>query len=136
MARSRRRLVRERARNCCEYCQLPQQCTVLPHEVDHIRAKKHRGRTSLRNMCWACAQCNGAKGSNAAGFDPLTNMLVRLFHPRNDKWNQHFRWRGCRLVGKTPVGRATIEVLGINQPDRVHQRQLLRAAGMWEAEPK
>ena len=39
--------VRQRAKARCEYCQLPQTCTVLPHEIDHIIAQKHRGQTSL-----------------------------------------------------------------------------------------
>ena len=39
--------VRQRAKSRCEYCQLPQTCTVLPHEIDHILAQKHRDQTSL-----------------------------------------------------------------------------------------
>jgi 5-methylcytosine-specific restriction endonuclease McrA len=49
--------VRQRAKSRCEYCQLPQTCTVLPHEIDHILAQKH-GQTSLENLRLACAQCN------------------------------------------------------------------------------
>ena len=30
---------------------MPQACTVLPHEIDHIRARKHHGPTSLENTC-------------------------------------------------------------------------------------
>jgi 5-methylcytosine-specific restriction endonuclease McrA len=41
MARFRRKLVWIRADNQCEYCQLPQSATALPHEIDHIRARKH-----------------------------------------------------------------------------------------------
>src|SRR5882724_196664 len=131
MATSRRQRIRDRAQDCCEYCQLPQACTALPHEVDHIRARKHRGPTTLKNTCWACANCNASKGSNAAGFAPATDELVRLFNPRTDRWQDHFAWRGPRLVGKTPIGRATIDVLRINTMERVEHRRLLIATGLF-----
>src|SRR5262249_38245662 len=116
---SRRRLIWERAESKCEYCQLRQVDTSLPHEIDHIRARKHRGPTTLNNTCLACAYCNAAKGPNAAGYDPTTDQLVALFNPRRDFWSDHFEWDGPVLIGKTPIGRATIDVLGINRPERV-----------------
>src|SRR6185369_6040387 len=104
MARLSRRKVRERAKEKCEYCQLPQGCSVLPHEIDHIRAKKHHGPTTLRNTCLACAYCNGAKGSNVAGYDTESGELTALFNPRSDVWHEHFVWIGPVLRGLTPVG--------------------------------
>src|SRR5262245_7354174 len=109
MRQPSRRQIRDRARDRCEYCQLPQDFTSLPHEVDHIRARKHRGPTTLQNTCWACAGCNAAKGPNAAGYDPDSDELTRLFNPRTDRWSDHFRWDGAMLRGRTAVGRATIE---------------------------
>jgi hypothetical protein len=125
MANALRQQVRTRADDRCEYCQMPQSCTVLPHEIDHIRAKKHHGRTALANLCWACAECNSHKGSNAAGYDPDTGELAPLFNARADKWEEHFVWDGPLLRGKTEVGRATIDVLQINHLDRVAHRRLL-----------
>jgi hypothetical protein len=109
-------------------CRLAEWHTTLPHEVDHIRAKKHRGKTTLENTCWACAYCNAAKGTNAAGFDPETEQLVPLFNPRVDDWAEHFVWDGPTLVGRTPVGRTTIAVLGVNREERVAHRRLLLEA--------
>lgn len=129
MAKSRRQQVRQRARDRCEYCQLPQDCTTLPHEVDHVRAQKHHGPTTLENLCWACAYCNGHKGSNVAGYDPETGELVPLFNPREDRWTDHFAWDGPVLVGKTTVGRATIDVLRINDSDGVEHRRMLMSMG-------
>jgi hypothetical protein len=131
MAPSRRELVRIRAANCCEYCQMPQPLDVQPFQVDHIRAEKHGGRTTLANLALACLPCNTFKGPNIAGYDPLTNTLQRLFHPRRDKWVDHFRWDGPILAGKTPVGRTTIVVLAINASDRVEHRRLLLRAGVF-----
>ena len=122
---SRRKEVRDRADDRCEYCRLPQRCSVLPHEMDHIRAKKHHGATTLENTCWACAYCNGAKGTNVAGFDPASGTLTPLFNPRIDEWLDHFRWDGPTLVGISAVGRVTVDVLRINDLQRVEHRRLL-----------
>jgi HNH endonuclease len=127
MAKFSRKRVWERAGGKCEYCQLAQADSVLPHELDHIRAKKHHGRTTLANTCLACAYCNAAKGSNVAGYDPTTDELVPLFHPRADRWTDHFEWDGPILVGITPTGRVTIDVLRINEVRRVEHRRLLKA---------
>lgn len=130
MARSQRRRVAERARHRCEYCCLPEAYTSLPHEIDHVRARKHHGPSSLRNLCWACAACNAAKGPNVASYDPETDELVPLFNPRTDRWDEHFAWAGPRLLGKTPIARATIDVLRINDPHRVAHRAQLIALGV------
>src|SRR5438270_14072890 len=108
-----RKKVWARAGGTCEYCQLPQTGSVLPHELNHIRAKKHRGLTTLQNTCVACAQCNAAKGCNVAGSDPESGELVPLFNPRTDDWTAHFSWEGPVLRGRTTVARAKIEVLRI-----------------------
>lgn len=128
MARSRRAIVRDRAGDRCEYCRISQSQTSLPHEIDHIRARKHRGPTDVANLCWCCAQCNGAKGPNVAGHDPVTDVLVALFNPRTDRWTDHFAWNGARLDGRTQCGRATVDVLRINDPNRVAHRAMLMLA--------
>jgi hypothetical protein len=104
----------------------------LPHEIDHIRAKKHHGPTTTLNTCLACASCNGFKGSNVAGFDPDSGVLVPLFNPRLDNWSDHFVWDGPILVGLTAVARATIDVLNINHHERAEHRRLLLETGLWE----
>jgi len=56
--------------------------------------------------------------------------LTRLFHPRRDRWEEHFSWVGCELVGSTDVGRTTIEVLRINNEESIALRRLLNALGV------
>jgi hypothetical protein len=133
MARSRKRQVWERAKGRCEYCGIHQESTVLSHEIDHIRAQKHSGKTTLNNLAFACFQCNSFKGPNIAGFDPVTDTIQPLFHPRRENWDDHFEWSGAELVGKTPVGRATIEVLRINLPVRIEHRQRLMELGLFDS---
>jgi hypothetical protein len=104
---------------------------VLPFQLDHIVARKHEGRTSLANLAYACLACNSYKGPNIAGIDPSSGTLQPLFVPRRDAWDDHFEWHGPRLVGKTPVGRATIVVLRINLPERLqHRLELLQAGAL------
>jgi hypothetical protein len=101
----------------------------LAFEIDHIIAIKHRGRTVAGNLCLACFPCNSHKGPNIAGIDPVTRRVVPLFNPRRHKWSRHFRWVGAVLVGRTPLGRATVEVLEIDLPIRVAFRQALIDVG-------
>jgi hypothetical protein len=97
----------------------------LPFPVDHIIARQHGGQTVLENLAFACLHCNRHKGPNIAGTDPNTSELVRLFHPRTDQWNEHFEWTGAALAGKTAIGRVTIHVLSINDPDFLAVREAL-----------
>lgn len=126
MPKFSRKKVWKRAGGKCEYCQLPEEDSVLPHELDHIRAKKHRGPKTLQNTCVSCAHCNVAKGSDATSYDPVTDNLVRLFNPRKDDWEDHFFWDGPILHGKIPIARATVELLRINAPARMEHRRLLQ----------
>jgi hypothetical protein len=66
-----------------------------------------------------------------SGIDPKTGLLTRLYHPRQDQWSEHFQWRGAMLTGLSAIGRATIDVLKINVPDRVITRQLAIEAGLF-----
>ncbi|WP_089934196.1 HNH endonuclease [Candidatus Entotheonella palauensis] len=126
MDESLRRLVWQRADSICEYCRVPQPYDVLPFQIDHIIAEKHHGLTIEENLALSCYGCNAYKGPNIAGLDPATGQLTRLFHPRQDNWNDHFEWHGPLVVGRTAVGRVTIDVLRINLPERVeHRRQLI-----------
>jgi HNH endonuclease len=119
------RRVRERAKGVCEYCRLPQAAYRLSFQIDHIIAEQHRGKTQFRNLCLSCPRCNKNKGPNISGIDYKTRRLTPLFHPRRDRWEDRFFWRGSRLKGLTPIGRVTIEVLGINQPDAIKVRREL-----------
>jgi hypothetical protein len=117
--------VRDRAGHRCEYCHLPEAFSEQVFEVDHIIARKHRGKSTLGNLSWTCFACNNHKAANIAGICPVTGRLVGLFHPRRHKWSRHFRWNGSVLVGKTPIGRATVDVLEINLTYRVALRSSL-----------
>ena len=65
------------------------------------------------------------KGPNLAGVEPGTHAVVRLFHPRRDKWTEHFAMDGALIVGKTPIGRVTVSLLRMNDARRLRVRALL-----------
>ncbi len=90
--------------------------------VEHIRPRKHGGTDDEENLCLACIDCNLHKGSNLAGIDPETGALTELFHPRRQKWDDHFTWDGIFLVGRTAVGRTTVQVLDMNTEAQLELR--------------
>jgi hypothetical protein len=99
--------------------------------VEHILAKQHGGSDTPDNRCWSCHRCNLYKGPNLSGRDPLTGKVVRLFDPRRQLWKRHFEWHGAVLAGRTQIGRATIAVLNINDPQRLELRHILGSEGDW-----
>ena len=101
----------------------------MPFHIDHVIARQHGGQTVFSNLALACLHCNRHKGPNIAGRDPDTGKLVRLFDPREHHWIDHFDWAGAELVGKTSIGRTTIGVLGINDPDFLAVREALMEEG-------
>jgi hypothetical protein len=104
--------------------------------VDHIIPQQHGGPTASANLAWSCLRCNKHKGPNLSGIDPVTGEMVRLFHPRRDRWSEHFVWEKSKLLGLTPTGRATVGVLQINRLDAVLVREALMEEGAYPAEPK
>jgi 5-methylcytosine-specific restriction endonuclease McrA len=121
-----RTLVRRRAANRCEYCRLHQDDSPLAAlHIEHIRPRKHGGSDHESNLCLACIDCNLRKGPNLTGIDPLTGAVTALFHPRQQRWDDHFAWEGIRIIGKTATGRTTVQVLEMNSDDQLN----LRAAG-------
>lgn len=133
MADSLSEEVKRRAGDLCEYCRVPQIFDPLPFQIDHVIARQHDGPTSLENLALACLSCNNHKGPNIAGIDRQagTQEVVRLFHPRNDTWNEHFEWNGPILQGTTAIGRVTVSVLGINLPHRIAFRRSLIDEGVF-----
>jgi len=106
-----RQEVIERAKRCCEYCRLSQDDNFFTFHVDHIISEKHGGETRSDNLCLSCPTCNIAKGSDIAGADPFSGQATFLYHPRLQRWNDHFELKGGFIHGKTAEGRLTIQLL-------------------------
>lgn len=128
-----RQFVVARAHDECEYCLIHQNDMVTRHNIDHIVSLKHSGSTEENNLALSCAECNYRKGTDIATIDPDSGQLVRLFNPRTDRWRDHFSIEGARIVGLTPSGRGTVQLLQINEPSRVKQRAYLQATNRYPA---
>lgn len=125
-----REIVRRRAQDVCEYCRLPQEASVVPHQIDHIVGRQHRGTDDISNLCLCCIRCNLKKGPNIASVDPETEAVVPLYHPRRSPWREHFTLaQDGTVVGRTAAGRATVALLAMNDGERVRLRVLLLRRG-------
>ncbi len=129
--RAIRKEVRQRANGRCEYCHKPDFVTVLGFHVDHIIPILHGGSSEFDNLAWACLECNVNKGRDIASLDRESNRLTPLFHPRRDQWQQHFFFEGAYILGRTPVGRVTVTILNMNQPEQIEMRWDLINSGSW-----
>ena len=121
------RLVVERARGRCEYCQCPEAFSTGSFEIEHIQPRSLSGATHADNLAFSCGGCNNFKGAKVGFPDPETQQLVPLFHPRQHVWNEHFRWSAdaLRVEGLSAIGRATAELLRLNRNGVVNLRRLL-----------
>lgn len=82
--------VKERAEYVCEYCLSRSEFSSQPFAIEHIIPFITGGKTILGNLAFACNGCNGHKFTHTTGHDPITRKRVPLFHPRQQKWNDHF----------------------------------------------
>ena len=110
---------------------IPASAYPLPFHIDHVVARQHGGPTVFDNLALACMHCNRHNGPNIAGRNSETGELVRLFHLRQDRWSEHFEWKGAALVGRTARGRITIQVLAINASDFLAVREALIEERGW-----
>jgi hypothetical protein len=95
---------------------LPQEWQESTFHIDHIRPRSAQGKNRLDNLALACVGCSLKKGGRSQATDPSDNTPVRLFNPRIDRWAEHFACDGhWRIVGLTPIGRATVAALDLNR---------------------
>ena len=129
MDRDLRELVRRRAGERCEYCRLQQRhYPDFNFHIEHVVARQHRGETEAGNLALSCHHCNLKKGPNLAGLDPKSGKLTALFHPREQLWEEHFEEsENGEIRGRTAIGRATVEVLGMNEEVRIQIRRQIGA---------
>jgi hypothetical protein len=88
-----RRRVRERAGHRCEYGLSHQDYVLGRLQIDHIQPVAKGGSGDEDNLCLACELCNQYKWAKTYGRDPDTGQEVALFHPRRQRWSDHFVWR-------------------------------------------
>ena len=121
-----RRVVRERAQLRCEYCHADERWQFIRFTIDHVLPLSAGGSDDADNLALACRNCNERRGNRSEGHDPVTGHIVPIFNPRKEKWPAHFVWdrTKIRIIGHTPTGRATIELLDLN--DDRHDSAVIR----------
>jgi len=77
------------------------------------------------NWALECRSCNLRKATHVSGFDPEIQTVLRLFHPREDRWEEHFRANAesGEIEGLTAIGRATVVQLGMNSETQLSARR-------------
>jgi hypothetical protein len=123
-----------RAGDRCEYCRLPTRGQVATFPVDHVTPRTAGGTSDPSNLALACPRCNGHKWAAIDAADPDTGEAVALFNPRTHDWADHFVWSPATpglLIALTPVGRATVTRLRMNDPAIVALRALLADVGLF-----
>lgn len=129
---ARKDLIRQRARGLCEYCRSPELYATHLFSIEHVVPVSKGGQEDPGNLALACQGCNNHKYVRTEGVDPATGVVVPLFHPRRQRWRDHFAWSHdyTKLLGVTPVGRATVIALQLNREGLVHLRSILAQEGV------
>jgi HNH endonuclease len=126
------RRVRAAAGNRCGYCLSPQHLVMARLEIEHLVPRAKGGSHDEANLWLSCPICNRHKSDKISGVDPETGETLALFNPRTQVWTEHFQWSadGLRIVGKTPIGRATVAALCLStDPDALEVRRYWVMAG-------
>jgi hypothetical protein len=126
-----RRIVIERAGNCCEYCLLSQEDNTFSFQIDHVVSEKHEGETTLANLSLSCPSCNHFKGSDIAALDHQTKAYTPFYNPRTQTWEHHFRLNEATIEPISPEGRVTARLLKFNRAEILDERRALLELGRY-----
>lgn len=127
MKESVKKIVRERAKFCCEYCLAQSLFSADIFSIEHIIPISKGDTSVISNLAYSCQCCNNHKFTATHVIDPATGHIVSLFNPRTDSWATHFEWHEnfTKIRGISPTGRATVKRLKLNREGLINLRQLL-----------
>ena len=126
-------LVAERAHHRCEYCHAPESIFNVVFEVEHIQPIATGGTSTEENLALACRSCNSFKGSRNRHLDPESGLEERFYHPRQDRWEEHFSASdgSSEIIPLTAIGRVTVIGLKINNRAQLTARQFWIQLGLF-----
>jgi hypothetical protein len=125
------RAIRLRAQGRCQYCLMHESLQGATFHVEHVIPRSKGGESTLENLALACPGCNLHKADKTTAPDPLTGGQVALFHPLQERWPEHFRFKGHEMEGLTAIGRATVVLLDLNHFRRQRIRQVEESFGLY-----
>ena len=124
--------VAERAGHRCEYCGAPEVVFNFPFEVEHIIPLGAGGDDDLANLALSCRSCNVFKAAVVLQKDEETGVEVRLFHPRQDQWTEHFHLGDDgQIKSLSVIGRVTSKQLRLNMPSQIAARRQWAKLGLY-----
>ena len=85
-----------------EYCRSQARFSPDPSSIKHIIPPAAGGTDDLPNLALSCQGCNNHKYNKTHGRDPVTEEPAPLFHPRKQRWRDHFVGVAA---GASPLGR-------------------------------
>jgi hypothetical protein len=117
----------------CGYCRAPQAALPYRLEIEHLLPSSLGGTNERGNLWLSCHKCNKLRSNRLQVVDPLTQQVVAIFNPRIDNWSDNFVWegQGVYIVGRTPVGRATVAALRLNDGYHAAARSIWMVAGIY-----
>jgi HNH endonuclease len=126
-----KQIIIKRSKGYCEYCKCPSDFSTELFSIEHIIPRSKNGSDELDNLAYACIGCNIYKSDKTEFIDVVSQTLSPLFNPRIINWIDHFIWDESltSMIGKTAVGRATIEALKLNRRPVKNLRRALLAIG-------
>ncbi|MEP4889812.1 MAG: HNH endonuclease [Aliiglaciecola sp.] len=98
----------------CSYCECDLTEESKYMEVEHFEDKKHNPDKVVEweNLLPSCKKCNGSKSTHNVISDPILNPYLQ--DPR-----EHLAIRLFRMRGLTQIGRDSIDVVGLNNQERL-----------------
>jgi HNH endonuclease len=128
-----RQAVRRQAKFLCEYCHSPEKISTSRFTIDHLQPRSLSGTDDLINLALACSRCNQRRYNFITGRDFETLSISPLFNPRQQMWAEHFIWSadGIKVIGVTPIGRATCDRLDLNDERYKGEKSIQEARALW-----
>ncbi|HRI62070.1 MAG TPA: hypothetical protein PK228_20160 [Saprospiraceae bacterium] len=102
---------------CC-YCE----CNIAEEskymEVEHFHPKNPYEDEVVvwENLLPSCKRCNGNKSDHDTVNEPI-------IHPVNDDPREHLEFKAYRFYGKTSIGKMTIEIVKLNERQRLQLKR-------------
>jgi hypothetical protein len=126
-----KQIVVNRSQGFCEYCKCPADFSTEPFSIEHILPRSKEGLNDFENLAYACIGCNIYKSNKTEFIDIVSQQFSKLFNPRTMNWHEHFIWDETftSIIGKTAIGRATIEAIKLNRKPLKNLRRALIAIG-------
>jgi len=128
MDQALRSLVRSRAGDVCEYCRKPLRGShASTSSMSSLASTVVRpNRTTWR---WRAAFATSTRDRTSPVLILKADSLCPYFIHAETFWTEHFTWQGTVVVGRTATGRATMQLLSMNDWQRVEVRDNLQSLG-------